>query len=115
ARKRKEVTVTLLTGGGATCAEAEVALRELLDASWPADGSRTPPGERAAASSGRARSAGGDEQLRDRPRNAAGRVEQPPVRGCGFGQEDRRREGRPSIGRVDQTQCGLRTEKVGGV
>jgi len=34
-RKRKEVTLTLLLAGGGTRAEAEAAVRELLDAHWP--------------------------------------------------------------------------------
>jgi ParB family chromosome partitioning protein len=36
ARKRKELTVTLLVSGGATRPEAEAALAALLDAHWPA-------------------------------------------------------------------------------
>lgn len=34
-RRRKEITLTLLLGGGASRAEAEAALRELLAAHWP--------------------------------------------------------------------------------
>ena len=44
ARKRKEVTVTLLLGGGATRAEAETALGSLLDSHWPEIAPRSPTG-----------------------------------------------------------------------
>lgn len=37
ARKRKELTVTLLTASGASRSEAEAVLRDLLDAHWPAN------------------------------------------------------------------------------
>jgi ParB family chromosome partitioning protein len=38
-RRRKEVSLTLLIGGGATRAETEAALSAVLDAHWPAPGS----------------------------------------------------------------------------
>jgi len=41
ARKRRELTVTLLPGAGASRSEAEAVLRELLDAHWPANGADT--------------------------------------------------------------------------